>query len=84
MKFKSITTQITLLFGILMFVICFGLGACSYLNSRNALKTNIDENILEIARADAKIISEKVNTQLNTLEALANNPSIKSSNYSAY
>lgn len=84
MKFKSITTQITLLFGILMFVICFGLGACSYLNSRNALKTNIDENILEIARADAKIISEKVNTQLNTLEALANNPSIKSSNYSLY
>jgi len=78
MKFKSITKQITLLYGVLMFVICAGLGISSYLSSSDALKTNIDENILEIASADAKIISEKVNTQLNALEALANSPWIKS------
>ncbi len=77
MKFKSITTRITLLFGMLMFVICAGLGVCSYLSSSDALQTNIDENLLEIAKADAKIISEKVSTQLNALEALADSPWIK-------
>jgi methyl-accepting chemotaxis protein len=82
MKFKSITKQITLLFGILMFVISAGLGIFSYTSSNNALKTNIDQNLLEIARADAKIINEKVNGQLNALEAVANSPWIKSSDLS--
>lgn len=54
MKFRSITKQITLLFGVLMFLICAGLGICSYLSSSNALKTNIDENLLEIAKANSK------------------------------
>lgn len=78
MKFKSITTQIALFFGLLIFVICVGLGICSYINAHDALKANIDENLLEIARADAKIISEKINTQLNALEALASSPWLKS------
>jgi len=82
MKFKSITKQITLLFGILMFAICVGLAVCSYSSSSNALKSDIDENILEMARADAKIISEKINAQLNALQVLANNPLIKSKDVS--
>jgi len=79
MKFKSITTKISLLFGILIFTICVGLGISAYFSASNALKTNIDENLVEIAKADAKIITEKINTQLNALEALANSPWIKSS-----
>ncbi|HHW66534.1 MAG TPA: methyl-accepting chemotaxis protein [Epulopiscium sp.] len=78
MKFKSISKQITLLFGMLMFVICTSLGISAYFSAHNALKANIDENLLEIARADAKIISEKIDSQLNALEALANSPWIKS------
>ncbi|MDK2787086.1 MAG: methyl-accepting chemotaxis protein [Epulopiscium sp.] len=78
MKFKSISKQITLLFGMLMFVICASLGISAYFSAHNALKANIDENLLEIARADAKIISGKVDSQLNALEALANSPWIKS------
>lgn len=79
MKFKSITTKISLLFGILIFTICVGLGISAYFSASNALKTNIDENLVEIAKADAKIITEKINTHLNALEALANSPWIKSS-----
>ncbi|NLZ49105.1 MAG: methyl-accepting chemotaxis protein [Clostridiales bacterium] len=74
MKFKSITTRITLLFGLLMFVICGGLGISAFLNSRDALKTNIDKHLIELAKADAKIISQKINTQINSLETLADNP----------
>ena len=78
MKLKSITTKMTLLFGTLIFIICVSLGICAYLDSSNALKASIDENLLEIAKADAKIISEKVKTQLNGLEALASIPWVKS------
>jgi len=74
MKFKSITTQITLFFGMLMFVICVGLGVCAYLSASDALKTSIDENLVEIAEADAKVITEKINTQFNALAALADSP----------
>jgi len=76
-KFKSITTQITIVFGIVISVICIGLGISTYSNSSEALKTNIDDNLLEMARADAKIISGKITAQLNTLEALANSPWLK-------
>lgn len=84
MKFKSITKQVTLLFGILIFLICVGLGICSNLSSNDALKSNIDENLLAIAKADAKIIAEKVNSQLNALESVANSPWIKSNDLSVY
>jgi len=75
---KSITAKITLLFGILIFIICTGLAVFAYYSASNALKTNIDENLLEIAKADAKIITEKVNIQFNALQALAESPWIKS------
>ena len=61
-----------------MLVISTGLGGISNITSSNALKINVDQNLLEIARADAKIIHEKVNSQLNALEAIANSPWIKS------
>jgi len=37
----------------------------------------MNESLTEIAKADAQIISEKINIQLNTLESLANTPWIK-------
>ena len=74
---KSITKQITLLFGVLIFIICAGLGIHTYYSAIQALKTSIDEDLLELAKADAKIITEKLEIQLNTLEALANSSWIK-------
>ncbi|WP_326512617.1 methyl-accepting chemotaxis protein [Clostridium intestinale] len=84
MKFKSITTKITLSFAFLMFAICVGLGVSAYLSSSNALKTSIDENLLQIAEADANIIGEKINTQFNALQALAESPWIKSNELTMY
>jgi len=78
MKLKSITMKITLLFGVLMVVISVGLGVCAYISSSKALKTSIDENLIEIAEANAKVITEKINTQFNALQALAESPWIKS------
>jgi len=78
MKFKNITTRMTMLFGMLMFVVCLGLGVLAYLSANDALKASIDENLLEIAQADAKVVGEKIRTQLNALEALAESPWIVS------
>lgn len=82
MKFKqstimSITTKITLLFGISMFIICIGLASFAYLIAKDALKSSIDENLTELAKSDAKFITEKINIQLTALETLAENPLIK-------
>jgi len=70
------------MYGALILLICLGLGIFSYISSSDALKTSIDENLMEMARADAKIVTEKINSQLNALEAWANDPSIKSSEIS--
>jgi len=72
MKFKSITTKMALVFGVLTFVICAGLGVSAYSSAGNALTESTDENLVEIAKADAEVIAEKVNAELNALEALAN------------
>jgi len=68
-----------ILFGMLLLVICLGLGTWTYFSTSNTLKANTDENLLEIAEANAKIIAEKINTQLSTLQALAEIPWMKSS-----
>lgn len=77
MNLKSITTRITLMFGALIITICAGLAICAYLSSSDALKEKIDDSLLELAKADSMIISEKVSTQLNALEALANSSWLK-------
>lgn len=79
LKIKSITILISLFFGILILLICLGFGAGTYFNTHAALKSSVDENLMELAKADAKIITEKINTQLNSLQALAENPLIKGS-----
>ncbi|WP_237266951.1 hypothetical protein [Thermoclostridium stercorarium] len=59
MKFKSITVQISLLFGLLMSVISTGLGLSTYITASDTLADSIDESLLQIAEANAKVITEK-------------------------
>ena len=78
LKFRSITMKISLLFGVLMLVICAGLGNFAYYSSSDALKNSLEENLLGIAEADAHVIEEKITTQYNALQALAETQWIKS------
>lgn len=82
MKTKSITTKISIFFGILIFIICMGLGAFAYIEASDALRSKIDEDLVELAVANAKFITEKINTQFNALESLANSPWINSDQFS--
>lgn len=77
-RMKSIKTKLALIFGILLFAICAGLGVIAYITSADALSSNIDESLSQIARDNAEVIEGRVNSQLNALEALAESDFIKS------
>lgn len=77
MRFKSISTKISLLFGILMAVMCLGLGMVAYFTSSNALKESNDSSLIEIAHANAEVIAQRMEVQLNALEAVAENQWLK-------
>ncbi|WMJ85644.1 methyl-accepting chemotaxis protein [Anaerocolumna sp. MB42-C2] len=77
MKFKRIKTKLVLLFGTLLLVICSGIGVVSYLSSSDALADNIDETLLRLSFEASQIVKERINTQLNALEALAGNEQLK-------
>ena len=68
---KSIKTKLSLLFGLLVFFICFGLGVVSYVVSSDALSSNIDESISQMAKESSQGVARALTVQTNALEALA-------------
>ncbi|WP_353093093.1 methyl-accepting chemotaxis protein [Tissierella praeacuta] len=78
MRLKSIKTKLTLSYGVLLLVICIGFGLVSYGRASKALSENINESLYQIAKEDAKFVSEGMKVQLNALEALAESHWIKS------
>lgn len=78
MKLKSIKTKLSLSYGVLLLVICIGLGVVSYITAANALTTSINESLSQMAKEDAKVVSEGMKVQFNALEALAESDWLKS------
>ncbi len=78
MRFKSIRTKLSLFFGILVFVICGGLGFISYINSTQILSDNINESITQMAREASKGVARELKEHTNALEALAGSDMLKS------
>lgn len=78
MKFKSISTELSVFFGALLIVICAGLGILSFTESRSALSSSIDESLTQMAKESAKAVKARVENQLNALAALAETDAIKS------
>ncbi|WP_234123911.1 methyl-accepting chemotaxis protein [Clostridium hydrogenum] len=77
---KSIKAKLMVFLGILIGVICIGLGAISFIDSSNALKSNLSTTLPEIAVETAGKVQERIEGQLNTLEAIAAETPIKDSN----
>lgn len=76
LKLRSISTKLTLIFGILVLTVCIGLGAIMYSASTNALSSNVQESLTQLAEESSKVVQERLNTHLNTLEVLAGNDTI--------
>ncbi|AZV57664.1 methyl-accepting chemotaxis protein [Clostridium sp. AWRP] len=79
---RSIKTKLIVCFGVLLLVICIGLGLISYNISSNALISNLNENLPQMAQQSAKTVQSRVENQLNALEAIAAEPQISDMNNS--
>lgn len=78
MQFKSIKSKLLLFFGLLLIFTCIGFGVVAYKKSADALSHSINESLQQLVREAAKVVKSEVNSQLDTLEALAETDFIKS------
>ncbi|ADK15535.1 MULTISPECIES: methyl-accepting chemotaxis protein [Clostridium] len=79
---RSIKTKLMLAMGLLLAIICIGLGTISYYTSSKALIGNVNEVLPQIAKESAKTVNSRVESQLNALEAIASETQISDMNNS--
>lgn len=77
-KIKSIRTKLTIAFGVLLLLVCVGLGTVAYIQSSKVLLSQLDESLTQMTKESAKLVNERVNLHLNTLEVVAETESVKS------
>ncbi len=80
---KSIKVKLMVFFGILVAVICIGLGIISFINSSKALKSNLENTLPEVAAQTASNIQGRIEGELSSLESIAAREDIKDANNSA-
>ena len=66
---KSIKSKLILCLGMLIGIICIGLGVVSFVNSSNALKSSVGTTLPEIAEQTAGRVQATTEGKLNTLES---------------
>ena len=74
---KSLKTKLIVFLGLLMVVICIGLGVISFANSSKALTSNLEKTLPKIAEQAASNIQGRVQGQLGILEAISVRGDIK-------
>ncbi|AWI05413.1 methyl-accepting chemotaxis protein [Clostridium drakei] len=79
---KSIKSKMIVFSGLLISVICIGLGVISFINSSKALNTNLSKTLPKIAEQTANNVQSKLEGQLNVLSAIAARSEIKDANNS--
>jgi methyl-accepting chemotaxis protein len=79
---KSIKTKLNLLLGMLILIICSGLGIISYITANNALVSSINKTLPEIASQTASAIQGRVDGELKQLTVLSTSNEIKDPNLS--
>jgi methyl-accepting chemotaxis protein len=74
---KSIKVKIMVFLGILIGVICIGLGTVSFINSSKALTSNLGKTLPKIAEQSASNIQGRIEGQLSSVEVMAARGDIK-------
>ncbi len=73
---KSIKTKMIIKLGILILITCAGLGIISYFTSNNALVSNVNITLPQIAIQTANSVEQKVNGDLKVLESITSRSEI--------
>ncbi len=68
---KSIKSKMILMIGILLSVMCIGLGIISYRNAANMLTLQVNESLTDLAKQGAGRISAQVQSKFSSLGAIA-------------
>ena len=79
---KSIKTKLVVLFGLLIGIICIGLGIVSFISSSNVLKSNLNKTLPKIAEQTASNFQGRIEGELNSVAAIAARPDINNPNNS--
>lgn len=79
---NSIKSKLVLYLGVLIVIICIGLSVVSYINSSNALMSNLSKTLPSIAEQTASSVQGRIEGKLNALEVVAERPEIKDINNS--
>ena len=70
---KTIKTKMTLLFGILILIICSGMGFISFEASSKALIADTEKSMSQLAMEASQAVNAGISQYLNSLEAVAAN-----------
>jgi len=68
---KSIKTKLMLYLGVLIAVICIGISVVSYINSSNALMSNLSKTLPSIAEQTANYVQGRLEGELKLIEDIA-------------
>ncbi|AQS11481.1 methyl-accepting chemotaxis protein McpA [Clostridium saccharobutylicum] len=79
---RSIKAKLIVFFGVLIGGICMGLSIISYINSSNALNSNLGKTLPKVAEQTANNIQGRLEGKLTYLEAVAAREDIKDINNS--
>lgn len=79
---RSIKTKLIVFFGMILGVMCIGLGIVSLISSSNGLKSNLENILPKIAEQTASSIQGRIEGRLNAVEAIAARPEINNPNNS--
>lgn len=75
-KVKSIKTKFVFILGVLVIVVCSGLGVVGYSNSVKALYTTAEELSTKTVAESARVVEARINTRFMELLAIANTEKI--------
>lgn len=81
---KSIKTKMIIKLGALILIICAGLGFISYFTSNNALVSNVNTTLPQIAIQTASSVEQKMTGDLNVLESIVSRKEIADPENSYY
>ncbi|MHB8072185.1 methyl-accepting chemotaxis protein [Desulfosporosinus fructosivorans] len=69
---RSIKMKILISIGLILLVVCGGLGVISYRTASNAIKTQVDEALEHLAKQGGNVVTERIDGVFGSLEVMAN------------
>jgi len=74
---SSIKTKLIAYFGVLLLLVCTGLGIISYYMASKSLISNVEDVLPQFANSAAQIVESRIEGELKTLETVANMDEIR-------